>query len=185
MRITRSIVNLEEPERYTLARPFLRRIRRAMEEEKNQKNLQDFDLPSNEELHSSIIDPAIAANNFELKPALLQIVRQNQFTGLPTENPNQNFKVFIQLADTLKTNNASPGAIHLRLFVFCLRDRASSWLDSLPANSITTWPDLKKFFLARYFPPSKIVVLRNQITKFTHNDGESLFDAWERYKELL
>ena len=40
-------------------------------------------------------------------------------------------------------------------------------------------------FLARYFPPSKTVVLRNQITRFTQNQGESLFEAWERYKDLL
>ena len=40
-------------------------------------------------------------------------------------------------------------------------------------------------FLAREFPPSKTIVLRNQITRFTQNQGESLFEAWERYKELL
>lgn len=58
-------------------------------------------------------------------------------------------------------------------------------MDSLPSNSITTWNDLKKVLLTRYFPPSKTTVLRNQITRFTQQDGESLFDAWERYKELL
>lgn len=176
---------IEEPERYACARLFLRRIRRAMVEEQNQKQLKDFALPSNEEPHSSIVNPAIVANNFELKLTLLQIMQQNQFAGLPTENPNQHLKVFIQLADTLKTNNASPETIRLRLFPFSLRDRARSWLDSLPENSIITWNDLKKVFLARYFQPSKIVVLRNQITIFTQHGGESLFDAWERYKELL
>lgn len=112
-------------------------------------------------------------------------MQQNQFAGLPTENPNQHLKVFIQLDDALKTNNVSPEVIHLRLFPFSLRDRARSWLDSLLANSITTWNDLKKVFLARYFPPIKTVILQNQITRFTQHDGESLFDAWERYKELL
>lgn len=112
-------------------------------------------------------------------------MQQNKFVGLPTENPNQHLKVFIQLADTLKSNEASLEAIHLRLFPFSLKDRARSWQDSLPVNSITTWNDLKKVFLARYFPSSKIAVLRNQITRFTQQDGESLFDTWERYKELL
>jgi len=27
--------------------------------------------------------------------------------------------------------------------------------------------------------------LRNQITRFTQRDGESLYDAWERFKEML
>jgi len=44
---------------------------------------------------------------------------------------------------------------------------------------------LKKAFLARYFPPSKTIQLRNQITCFRQTDGESLFEAWERYKELM
>lgn len=108
---------------------------------------------------------------------MLQLVQDNQFDGLPTETPNQHLKVFIQLSDTLKANGDSLEAIRLRLFLFSLRDRARSWLDSLLANSITTWNDLKKVLLARYFPPSKTVVLRNKITRFTQQEGESLFDA--------
>ena len=112
-------------------------------------------------------------------------MQQNQFGGLATENPNQHLKTFIQLADTLKCNGASPEAIRLRLFPFSLRDKARDWLDSLPPNSITTWEDLRRVFLARYFLPSKTSILRNQITRFNQNLGESLFEAWERYKDLL
>ncbi|XP_058749720.1 uncharacterized protein LOC131622697 [Vicia villosa] len=156
-----------------------------MAEDRNQSPLKEFAQPSNEEPSSSIVNPAITTNNFELKPSLLQLVQQNQFAGLATENPNQHLKVFIQLADTLKANGATPEAIRLRLFPFSLRSKAHDWLDALLANSITTWEDLRRAFLARYFPPSKTVVLRNLITSFTKNQGESLFDAWERYKELL
>lgn len=66
--------------------------------------------------------------------------------------------VFVQYANTLKTNNVNPEAIRLRLFPFSLRDKVRAWLQSLPANSITTWNELKKAFLARYFPPSKTTV---------------------------
>ena len=156
-----------------------------MVENHDQRPLKEFSQPSDEEPSSSIVNPLIPANNFELKPSLLQLVQQNQFAGLATENPNQNLNFFIQLADTFKSNSALPDAIRLRLFPFSLRDRARSWLDSLPANSITTWEDLRRVFLARYFPPSKTVILRNQITRFAQNQGESLFEAWERHKELL
>lgn len=189
MQRTRSTGTLKdpivEPERYVRARLLLQRIKRAMAEDQNCRPLEDFALRSNEEPHSSIVNPAITANNFELKPDLLQIMQHNKFTSLPTENPNQHLQVFIQLADTLKCNNAASEAIRLCLFPFSLKDREQTWLDSLPANSITTWNDLKKVFLAIYFPPSKTDVLRNKITRFTQQDSESLFDAWERYKELL
>ena len=35
------------------------------------------------------------------------------------------------------------------------------------------------------FPPSKTAKLRDQITRFNQKDGESLYDAWERFKEML
>ena len=123
-----------------------------MAENRDRRPLKEFAQHFDEEPSSSIVNPLIPANNFELKPSLLQLVQQNQYAGLATENPNQHLKVFIQLADTFKSNGASPDAIRLRLFPFSLRDRARSWLDSLPANSITTWEDLRRVFLARYFP---------------------------------
>jgi len=34
------------------------------------------------------------------------------------------------------------------------------------------------------FPPSKTAKLRDQITRFNQKDGESLYDAWECFKEM-
>ncbi|KAK2457130.1 hypothetical protein QL285_004433 [Trifolium repens] len=147
--------------------------------------LKDYAVPSEEEPHSSIAPPAVEARNFELKPALLQIVQQNQFSGSPTEDPNLHLSVFVQFADTFKTDGVAPEAIRLRLFPFSLRDRVRAWLQTLPPNSITTWNELKKQFLARYFPPSKTAMLRAQINGFRQKDGESLFEAWERFKDMM
>ncbi|XP_058784452.1 uncharacterized protein LOC131659258 [Vicia villosa] len=141
MRRNRSTGNLidplVEPERYTRARLFIRKLKKAMAEDRNQRPLKEFAQPSNEEPSSSIVNPTLTTKNFELKPALLQLVQQNQFAGLATENPNQHLKVFIQLADTLKANAATSKAIRLRLFPFSLRGKARDWLDSLTTNSIT------------------------------------------------
>ncbi|PWS05605.1 hypothetical protein, partial [Enterobacter sp. HPCN14] len=59
------------------------------------------------------------------------------------------------------------------------------WLNSLALGSIRTWGDLAQKFLAKYFPPSKTAKLRNDITSFCQFDGESIYEAWERFKELL
>ncbi|KAI4328676.1 hypothetical protein L6164_021011 [Bauhinia variegata] len=40
-------------------------------------------------------------------------------------------------------------------------------------------------FLTKYFPPSKTAKLRTGIVNFTQFDRESLYDAWERFNELL
>nr|GEV02665.1 reverse transcriptase domain-containing protein [Tanacetum cinerariifolium] len=37
-------------------------------------------------------------------------------------------------------------------------------------------------FLGKYFPPSMVTKLRNEITNFRQRPDESLFEAWEHYK---
>ena len=44
---------------------------------------------------------------------------------------------------------------------------------------------MRQAFLARFFPPSKTTKLRDQITRFNQKDGESVYDACERFKEML
>ncbi|XP_027348047.1 uncharacterized protein LOC113859484 [Abrus precatorius] len=89
------------------------------------------------------------------------------------------------LCDTIRINGVSEDAIRLRLFPFSLRDKAKCWLQAQPQGSITTWTDLVNKFFSKYFPPSKAAKLRGEITSFMQQEGETLYEAWERYKELL
>ncbi|XP_073064020.1 uncharacterized protein [Primulina eburnea] len=89
--------------------------------------------------YSGIARGNINANNFELKPALINMIR----------------------------------------------DQARGWLQSLPLGSITTWEELATKFLAKYFPPAKSAQLKIEISTFRQTELEQLYEAWERYKELL
>ena len=91
----------------------------------------------------------------------------------------------MEICDTFKHNGVTDDAIRLRLFPFSLRDKAKVWLNSLPPSIITTWEELAQKFLVKYFPPVKTAKLRNDITTFIQFEGESLYEAWERYKDLL
>ncbi|GJW81442.1 MAK10-like protein [Tanacetum coccineum] len=55
----------------------------------------------------------------------------------------------------------------------------------LDAGSITTWEDLTTRFLAQFFPPGRTAKLRNDILMFQQHHGESLSEAWTRFKDLL
>nr|GFB11302.1 retrovirus-related Pol polyprotein from transposon TNT 1-94 [Tanacetum cinerariifolium] len=59
---------------------------------------------------------------------------------------------------------------------------AIAWYDRLPRNSIQYFDDMMRKFLSKYFPPSMVTKLRNEITKFEQKSHESLFEAWEHYK---
>src|SRR4051812_45833663 len=45
--------------------------------------------------------------------------------------------------------------------------------------------ELSKAFIYKYFPPSRASQLKNEILGFQQLDGETLYEAWERYKDLL
>ena len=51
--------------------------------------MEEFWRPIIQEEYSSVRQPPIEANNFELKPALITIVQQHQFTGHPSEDPSE------------------------------------------------------------------------------------------------
>jgi hypothetical protein len=146
------------------------------------RTLKEYATPSTEEPTAIIVYPPVEGNNFEIKPALLNLVQQNQFSGSPAEDPNLHISTFLRLSGTIKANQE---AVRLHLFPFSLRDRASAWFHSLERGSISSWDQMRQAFLARFFPPSKTARMRDQITRFNQRDGESLYEAWERYKEML
>ena len=76
-----------------------------------------------------------------------------------------------------RANGASSDAIRLRLFSFSLRDKAKAWLNSLSAGSIHDWNTLAIKFLSKFFPPVKIVRLRNDITNFMQFENETLYKS--------
>lgn len=153
-------------------------------EETPRRILRDCAMPNAGAPSSSIVRPSINANNFELKHGLINIVQQDQFSGLPNEDPNEHLANFLEKCDTIKLSGVDDTSIKLRLFPFSLKDKAKKWLNSNPTDFFTTWKALSQAFLNKYFPPGKTAKLRNDITNFTQPDGESLYEAWERFKEL-
>ncbi|KAL5854430.1 hypothetical protein ACOSQ4_004232 [Xanthoceras sorbifolium] len=127
---------------------------------------------------SSIRRPPVAANNFEIKPVIIQMIQNTvQFGGMPIDDPNSHLERFLEICDTFKQNGVSDDAIRLRIFPFSLSDRAKLWLNSLPPNTFTTWEGLAQAFLAKYFPPGKTAKFRNDIALFAQMEMESLYEA--------
>ncbi|KAK5844891.1 hypothetical protein PVK06_001037 [Gossypium arboreum] len=142
------------------------------------RTMYDYAKPSLTGTELSIVRPSVAANTFELKPNTIQMIQQFiQFDGLQDEDPNAQLANFLELCDTFKINGVSDDVIRLRLFPFSLRNKAKQWLNSLPRGSITTWEQMTKKFLLKYFPPAKTAKLRNDISSFVHIGLETLYDA--------
>ncbi|GJR75388.1 zinc finger, CCHC-type containing protein [Tanacetum coccineum] len=88
-------------------------------------------------------------------------------------------------SDSLDLDVSNRERTRLHLFQFSLRDQASNWLERLLAGSVFTWEDLTTRFLAQFFPPGRTAKLYNDILMFQQHQGESLSEAWTRFKDLL
>nr|GEV59199.1 reverse transcriptase domain-containing protein [Tanacetum cinerariifolium] len=126
---------------------------------------------------------AIEATNFRLKNDMIQQVQNScQFHGPPGDDANKHLDIFLHVTQSIKVNGVTDDALRLYLFPHSLTHHATAWFDRLPRNSINTFEQMAKMFLEKYFPPSMVTKLRNEITNFCQRPDESLFEAWERYK---
>ena len=89
------------------------------------------------------------------------------------------------MCDTVKYNGVSDDAIRLRLFQFSLKYKAKHWLTTESPDTITSWDELVDKFLTQFFPPDKEAKLIIYINKLCQLDGETFYEAWERYKDLI
>ncbi|GJV17086.1 reverse transcriptase domain-containing protein [Tanacetum coccineum] len=112
----------------------------------------------NEGYEDAIVVPAITADNFELKHSLLTLMRFHT-------DPSTSVK--------------------LMLFPFSLEGAARIWLEKEPPRSILTWDDLVLKFINQFFPPSKTTNLRNEITRFQQRLSIHIYEAWDRFNDLL
>jgi hypothetical protein len=146
--------------------------------------LCDFTSTNNNDfICTPIAPPALEANFYEIKPALLNLVVKEQFSGVSTNDAAAHLNNFVELCEMQKYKDVDGDIIKLKLFPFFLRGRAKDWLLSLPRNSIDSW--VKRKDIGKYYPPAKIISLRSDIMKFKQFHNEHVAQAWERMKYLI
>ena len=128
--------------------------------------MEEFRRPIIQEEYSTMRQPPIEQNNFELKPALITMVQQHQFTGHSSEDPNEHLGRFMRMTNTVKLNGVRLDVIKIKLFPFSLKDVAATWFDSLLVGSVNTWEELVEAFMSRFFPPALTAERRGEIIVF-------------------
>ena len=99
--------------------------------------LCDFTSTNNNDfICTPIAPPASPAAFYEIKPALLNLVMKEKFSGVSTDDATTHLNNFIELCEMQKYKDIDEDIIKLKLFPFSLRGRAKEWLLSLPRNSI-------------------------------------------------
>ncbi|XP_052621239.1 uncharacterized protein LOC128127043 [Lactuca sativa] len=123
-----------------------------------------------------------AAINFELKSGLIHLLPL--FCGLENEDPHKFLKEFHVVCVGMKPHEVAEDQIKLSTFPFALQDSAKEWLYDLPSGSVTTWNELARMFLDKYFPEIRASALRRETIGINQQKREALHTYWERFKKL-
>ncbi|CAN6544134.1 unnamed protein product [Malus baccata var. baccata] len=81
--------------------------------------------------------------------------------------------------------NVDGSILKMKAFPFSLMDKAKDWLYKLAPGTVTSWESMKRAFLEKFFPTSRIILLRKKISGIQQEEGESFPTYYERLKSLV
>jgi len=96
--------------------------------------------------------------NFKLKFGFIHLM--SIFNGLAREDSHIHLKEFHMVCVGMKPNRVDEEQVKLKAFPFSLKGVAKTWFFSILPGSIGTWNGMKKIFLKKYFPASRVANIR-------------------------
>ncbi|GJT31350.1 retrovirus-related pol polyprotein from transposon TNT 1-94 [Tanacetum coccineum] len=181
---TQSLVKWNSPEfdhNFDILEQSEEEVRETMTE-----TMEQYMSKTRENYGSGVTRPTINQDTpFELKGKFLKELRDNTFSGSEHEDANEHIEKVLEIVDLFHIPKVTQDQIMLRAFLVSLTGAASRWLRNQPSGSITTWEVLKTKFLNKYCPPARTAKKMEEINNFQQEPDESLFRAWERFKESI
>jgi hypothetical protein len=126
----------------------------------------------------------IGDGGFELKPALINMVRQSPFCGKASKNANAHLHHLLEICSTFTIRGVTHDVVHLRLFPFSLLGKVKQWFYS-NKEVVSTWEKSPNAFLTKFFPLGTTNALRNKISEFQQLTDMSIIEAWERLHDYI
>ncbi|KAM2617841.1 hypothetical protein TB1_034203 [Malus domestica] len=120
---------------------------------------------------------------FELKSSLLHHIPK--YHGLSMEDPNKHLKEFEVVCSSMTPINVDGSILKMKAFPFSLLEKAKDWLYELAPGTVTSWESMKRAFLEKFFPTSRVILLRKRISGIQQDEGESFPTYYERFKSLV
>ncbi|CAN6562537.1 unnamed protein product [Malus baccata var. baccata] len=106
---------------------------------------------------------------FELKSSLLHHIPK--YHGLSMEEPNKHLKEFEVVCSSMTPINVDGSILKMKAFPFSLMDKAKDWLYELAPGTVTSWESMKRAFLEKFFPTSRVILLRKRISGIQQEEG--------------
>ncbi|KAM1342672.1 hypothetical protein ACFX2F_006963 [Malus domestica] len=101
------------------------------------------------------------------------------------EDPNKHLKEFEVVCSSMIPINMDGNILKMKAFPFSLMDKAKDWVYELAPGTVTSWESMKIAFLEKFFPTSRVILLRKKINGIQQNQGESFPAYYKRFKTLV
>ncbi|CAN6554875.1 unnamed protein product [Malus baccata var. baccata] len=164
---------------------FERKLRRARNQQEHHPPNSESDLEENvqeeeEEATAGIFEEVqgMAVDNRTLK--------ELSASGLDNAAPLCiQYPAAAQVSSSMTPINVDGSILKMKAFPFSLMDKAKDWLYELAPGTVTSWESMKRAFLEKFFPTSRIILLRKKISRIQQEEGESFPTYYERFKSLV
>ncbi|GKD83396.1 retrovirus-related pol polyprotein from transposon TNT 1-94 [Tanacetum coccineum] len=120
-----------------------------------------------------------------MKGQFLTELRENTFSGSDNEDANEHIEKVLEIVNLFHVPDITVDQLMLQVFPISLTGAVSRWLRNEPTGLIKTWEDLKTKFLNKYCPRGRTAKKMEEINNFQQEPDETLYQAWECFKELL
>ncbi|XP_068344163.1 uncharacterized protein [Pyrus communis] len=100
-------------------------------------------------------------------------------------DPNKHLKEFEVVCSSMTPVTVDGNILKMKAFPFSLMDKAKDWLYELAPGTVTSWESMKRAYLEKFFPTSRIILLRKKISGIQQEEGESFPTYYERFKSLV
>ncbi|CAN6677840.1 unnamed protein product [Malus baccata var. baccata] len=120
---------------------------------------------------------------FELMSSLLLHIPK--YHGLSMKDPNKHLKEFEVVCSSMTPINVDESILKMKAFPFSLSEKAKDWLYELAPGTVTSWESMKRAFLEKFFPTSRVILLRKRISGIQQEEGESFPTYYECFKSLV
>ena len=147
--------------------------------------LEDYFSSVTPQYFTSIARSDVQAANIIYPYSVIQLIQGNLFYGLPSEDSHAHLVTYIEICNTMKIVRVPEDAICLNLLSFSLASEAKRWLHLFKGNSLRIWEEMVEKFWKKYFPESKTVEEKVEISSFHQLPDESLSEALDRFHRLL
>ncbi|GJR99012.1 reverse transcriptase domain-containing protein [Tanacetum coccineum] len=106
-------------------------------------------------------------DNFVINSTHLKMIQENKFDGYMRAGLHDHIREFLVICDMFKYGETQSEAVKLLIFPFSMCGEAKFWFNELNEESITSWEQMRKAFINKFFPPSLFNRLLLEIGNFS------------------